>query len=144
VLCSLTRLTRSEARVLETIAAGRTQRQIAAGRSVSAAVVDDARATFSWALTPIKSDAQAFVRFDGNRYSVPTDRGERVLTIVADDRTVRLVDGMETLAEHRRSPREPYGDARRGHGSRRPRRRRAAQARTSAARAGETSWARSS
>lgn len=52
---------------------------------------------------PVKPDAQAFVRFDGNRYSVPTDVADRVLTLVADDRTVRLVDGQTTVAEHARS-----------------------------------------
>lgn len=52
---------------------------------------------------PVTPDSQAFIRFDGNRYSVPTERAERVLTLVADDRTVRLVDGAETAAEHARS-----------------------------------------
>ncbi len=52
---------------------------------------------------PIKPDSQAFVRFDTNRYSVPTERRDRVLTLVADDRTVRIADGMETVAEHTRS-----------------------------------------
>jgi transposase len=52
---------------------------------------------------PVKPDQQAFVRFDSNRYSVPSDRAERVLTLVADDRTVRLVDGTETVTEHHRS-----------------------------------------
>lgn len=52
---------------------------------------------------PVTPDQQAFVRFDGNRYSVPTERGERVLTLVADDRTVRLVDGQDSIAEHVRS-----------------------------------------
>ena len=52
---------------------------------------------------PVTPDQQAFVRFDGNRYSIPTERGDRVLTLVADDRTVRLVDGQETVAQHARS-----------------------------------------
>jgi len=52
---------------------------------------------------PVKPDAQAFVRFDTNRYSVPTDVADRVLTLAADDRTVRLVDGQTTVAEHARS-----------------------------------------
>jgi transposase len=51
---------------------------------------------------PVKPDTQAFVRFDTNRYSVPTERADRVLTLAADDRTVRLVDGTQTVAEHHR------------------------------------------
>jgi transposase len=52
---------------------------------------------------PVHIDRQAFARFDTNRYSVPTALGERVLTLVADDRTVRVVDGTATVAEHVRS-----------------------------------------
>ncbi len=52
---------------------------------------------------PIQVDRQAFIRFDTNRYSVPTDYAERVVTLVADDRTVRLVDGETVIAEHARS-----------------------------------------
>jgi transposase len=52
---------------------------------------------------PVTADRQAFIRFDSNRYSVPTDYGDRVLTLVADDRTVRLLDGATTIAEHDRS-----------------------------------------
>ena len=52
---------------------------------------------------PVTADRQAFIRFDSNRYSVPTDHGDRVLTLVADDRIVRLVDGATTVAEHVRS-----------------------------------------
>lgn len=52
---------------------------------------------------PVRPDSQAFVRFDGNRYSVPTDVAERTLTLVADDRTVRMLDGQTVVAEHARS-----------------------------------------
>lgn len=51
----------------------------------------------------VKPDTQAFVRFDTNRYSVPAVLADRVLTLVADDRTVRVVDGGQTIAEHARS-----------------------------------------
>ncbi len=52
---------------------------------------------------PVHVDRQAFVRFDTNRYSVPTALAERVLTLVADDRTVRIVDGTTCVATHERS-----------------------------------------
>lgn len=54
-------------------------------------------------VVPMTADRQAFVRFDTNRYSVPTDYGERSLTLVADDRDVRLLDGARLLARHERS-----------------------------------------
>lgn len=52
---------------------------------------------------PVQVDAQAFVRVDTNRYSVPTDHASHVRTLVVDDRTVRVVDGETVLAEHARS-----------------------------------------
>lgn len=54
-------------------------------------------------VTPAGVDRQAFVRFDTNRYSVPTEYGERTLTLVADDREVRILDGARTVARHERS-----------------------------------------
>jgi len=51
---------------------------------------------------PIDIDRQAFVRFDTNRYSVPSDHAEKVRTLVADDRTVRVLDGGTVIAEHPR------------------------------------------
>ena len=48
-------------------------------------------------------DSQAFARFDTNRYSVPTRLAHRSLSLVADDRTVRLLDGAVCVAEHVRS-----------------------------------------
>jgi hypothetical protein len=52
---------------------------------------------------PIEVDSQAFVRLDTNRYSTPSDYASRIVTLVADDRTVRLVDGETVVAEHARS-----------------------------------------
>lgn len=52
---------------------------------------------------PIKADSQAFIQLDTNRYSVPSDYASRVVTLVADDRTIRLVDGDAVVAEHTRS-----------------------------------------
>lgn len=51
---------------------------------------------------PIGADRQAFIRFDTNRYSVPTDHCERALTLVADDLTVRVLDGAKCIALHQR------------------------------------------
>jgi hypothetical protein len=52
---------------------------------------------------PVQVDAQAFVRVDTNRYSVPTDHAGHVCTLVVDDQTVRVVDGESVVAEHPRS-----------------------------------------
>ena len=51
---------------------------------------------------PVAADRQAFVRFDTNRYSVPTTHADRPLTLVADDRTVRVLDGAAAVAQHPR------------------------------------------
>jgi transposase len=52
---------------------------------------------------PIGVDRQAFVRLDTNRYSVPTHLAERTLTLVADDVSVRVLDGQDCVAQHPRS-----------------------------------------
>jgi hypothetical protein len=44
-----------------------------------------------------------YVRFDLNDYSVPHNRVRRTLSILADPHEVRIVDGAEALACHRRS-----------------------------------------
>jgi len=44
-----------------------------------------------------------YVRFDSNDYSVPHDRVRRLLTVVATSESVRVVDGQEVIATHRRS-----------------------------------------
>jgi transposase len=54
-------------------------------------------------IEPIQIDAQAFVRLDTNRYSVPSKHASQVLTLVADDRIVRLLEGKVDVAEHARS-----------------------------------------
>ncbi|MBE7450057.1 MAG: hypothetical protein HS111_14490 [Kofleriaceae bacterium] len=43
------------------------------------------------------------MRFDTNRYSVPTALAERALTLVTDDRFVRVLDGTACIATHPRS-----------------------------------------
>jgi hypothetical protein len=50
----------------------------------------------------VKVDRQAFIRFDTNRYSVPTAYAERTLTLVANDVGVRVLDGPKCVAQHQR------------------------------------------
>jgi hypothetical protein len=52
---------------------------------------------------PVSVDAQAFIRFDTNRYSVPTTFGHTTLTLVANDEYVRLLDGQTEVDRHARS-----------------------------------------
>jgi transposase len=54
-------------------------------------------------VTPISVDKTALIRLDTNRYSVPSLYVKRTLTLVANDQTVRLVDGAEEVARHPRS-----------------------------------------
>jgi len=54
-------------------------------------------------VAPVACDRQAFVRFDTNRYSVPTTLAERTLTLCADDERVRVLDGPTCVARHARS-----------------------------------------
>jgi transposase len=53
----------------------------------------------------VNLDRQAFVHLDTNRYSVPTTVAEqqRVVTLVTNDRVVRVLDGTTLVAEHPRS-----------------------------------------
>lgn len=44
-----------------------------------------------------------YARFDGNDYSVPPDHVRRTLVVLADERTVRVLDGTTVLATHPRS-----------------------------------------
>jgi len=44
-----------------------------------------------------------YVRFDGNDYSVPHDRVDRTLTVVASEERVRILDGIEEVAGHERA-----------------------------------------
>lgn len=52
---------------------------------------------------PVRVDKTAFVRYDSNDYSVPPQYARQTLTLVCDDRVVRLVDGSEVVAAHQRS-----------------------------------------
>jgi len=46
---------------------------------------------------------QPYVRFDLNDYSIPYDRNQRPLVVIADLETVRIQDGLENIASHARS-----------------------------------------
>jgi transposase len=52
---------------------------------------------------PVPADKTALITFDCNRYSVPHTAANRMLTLVANDREVRLLDGQEEVAAHGRS-----------------------------------------
>jgi transposase len=51
---------------------------------------------------PAHVDSTAFVRFDTNSYSVPALHAGTTLTLVADDTTVRLLEGAQEVARHTR------------------------------------------
>jgi transposase len=51
---------------------------------------------------PVAVDSTAFIRLDTNCYSVPPQYARRPLTLVADDTTVRLLDGHQEVARHAR------------------------------------------
>lgn len=52
---------------------------------------------------PIRSDKTIYVRFDLNDYSIPPTAVGRQLTLTANPEWVRLLDGAEQIARHRRS-----------------------------------------
>jgi transposase len=51
---------------------------------------------------PIRSGKTPYVRFDRNDYSIPHALTEKPLTLVASDRTIRLLDGDDVVAVHPR------------------------------------------
>lgn len=54
-------------------------------------------------ITSVRVDKTALVTFDTNRYSVPPEHVERTLTLVANDREVRLLSGSDVVARHQRA-----------------------------------------
>lgn len=52
---------------------------------------------------PVVADKTAFVAFDGNAYSVPPTCAREALTLVVDDRRVRVLRGADEVASHARS-----------------------------------------
>jgi len=51
----------------------------------------------------VKAGKTPYVRFDLNDYSIPHSKVQRLLTVLADPHEVRVVDGAQILACHRRS-----------------------------------------
>jgi hypothetical protein len=54
-------------------------------------------------MVPIRSAKTIYVRFDLNDYSIPPEAVRRPLTLVASDTWVRILDGTQEIARHRRS-----------------------------------------
>jgi transposase len=54
-------------------------------------------------VTPTSVDKTAFIRFDTNRYSVPAQFVRRTITMAANDQQIRLFDGADLIAEHKRN-----------------------------------------
>lgn len=54
-------------------------------------------------ITSVPADKTALVSFDANRYSVPPEAANRMLTLVASDSEVRLLDRDHVVATHARS-----------------------------------------
>jgi hypothetical protein len=51
----------------------------------------------------VKAGKPPYVRFDLNDYSIPHTKVQSLLTVLADPNEVRIVDGAQVLARHRRS-----------------------------------------
>lgn len=51
---------------------------------------------------PIKSGKTPYVRFDRNHYSIPHTHVRKPVSLVASDTRVRVLDGLEVLADHER------------------------------------------
>lgn len=54
-------------------------------------------------IQPIRSAKTIYLRFDLNDYSIPPEAVGRPLTLVASDTLVRILDGTQEIARHRRS-----------------------------------------
>ncbi len=54
-------------------------------------------------LRPVAAGKTPYVRFEGNDYSIPHDRVRQVLTLVASEHLVRILDGAGEIARHTRS-----------------------------------------
>jgi transposase len=52
---------------------------------------------------PVAAGKTPYVRFDGNDYSIPHTQVRKVLTLVASDTLVRILDGNAEIARHARS-----------------------------------------
>jgi transposase len=56
----------------------------------------------AWDRLEVSVGKTPYVRFDGNDYSVPHDRVRRALVVLADQGSVRVLDGHEEIARHDR------------------------------------------
>ena len=54
-------------------------------------------------VVPVRSEKTIYIRFDLNDYSIPPDAVGRPLTLVASEKSVRVLDGVVELARHPRS-----------------------------------------
>jgi transposase len=55
-------------------------------------------------IVPVPVNSQGFIHFDSNRYSVPSrPHAHNTVTLVANDREVRLLEGQQEVARHARS-----------------------------------------
>ncbi len=54
-------------------------------------------------LVPVRSRKEIYVRFDLNDYSIPHTSVDHQLTLAASGSTVRILDGSQEIARHRRS-----------------------------------------
>ena len=54
-------------------------------------------------LVPVRSGKTIYVRFDLNDYSIPPAAVGRQLTLAASESTIRILDGNQEIARHRRS-----------------------------------------
>ena len=54
-------------------------------------------------IVPVRSEKTIYIRFDLNDYSIPPDAVGRPLTLVASERSVRVLDGVAEIAHHLRS-----------------------------------------
>lgn len=54
-------------------------------------------------LVPLKPGKTIYVRFDLNDYSIPPSALDRPLTLAASESTIRILDGSQEIARHRRS-----------------------------------------
>jgi transposase len=54
-------------------------------------------------VVPVRAQKTIYVRFDLNDYSIPHEHVGHQLTLVASETTVRILDGDQEIAQHRRS-----------------------------------------
>jgi len=54
-------------------------------------------------VVPVQSDKTIYIRFDKNDYTIPHSHVGRPLSLVASDTHVRILDGAQQVARHRRS-----------------------------------------